>query len=143
MIAALASISVQATRRAVTEAISKPERAPEIEGELQWTVHTSMSVVRWSLMAGTLAAMCGIGGGMVMGPKLLDLGFLPQVQSATTATTLFVMSTSTCLAFLVDGTAPPDYAFWLAFATSLGAVVGKALIGWVIKRFRRPSVLMF
>jgi len=32
------------------------------------------------------------------------------VQSATTATTLFVMSTSTCLAFLVEGTAPPDYA---------------------------------
>merc|ERR1712151_784576 len=143
MIAALASISVQATRRAVTEAISKPERAPEIEGELQWTVHTSMSVVRWSLMAGTLAALCGIGGGMVMGPILLDLGFLPQVQSATTATTLFVMSSSTCIAFLVEGIAPLDYAIWLAFATGVGAVFGKSIIGYCVKKFRRPSLIMF
>jgi len=62
MIAALASISGQASRRAVAEAVAKPERAPEVEGELQWTTQTAMSVVRWSLMAGTLAALCGIGG---------------------------------------------------------------------------------
>merc|ERR1711920_386184 len=46
MIAALASISVQAARRAVAEAVAKPERAPEVEGELQWTVQTATSVVR-------------------------------------------------------------------------------------------------
>merc|ERR1712176_1175040 len=94
-------------------------------------------------MGGAVAALCGIGGGMVMGPILLNLGFAPQVQSATTATTLFVMSTSTCIAFLVAGTAPPDFSFWLAFATGLGAVFGKAVIGWLVKKFRRPSLIMF
>ncbi|CAK0852132.1 unnamed protein product [Prorocentrum cordatum] len=94
-------------------------------------------------MAGTLAALCGIGGGMVMGPILLDLGFLPQVQSATTATTLFVMSTSTCLTFLVAGTVPVDYVVWLAVATGVGAVFGKALIGYAVKKLRRPSIIMF
>jgi len=78
-----------------------------------------------------------------MGPRLLDLGFLPQVQSATTATTLFVMSTSTCLAFLVAGAVPADYALWLAFSTAMGAVIGKAIVGWIVKKFRRPSVIMF
>jgi len=80
---------------------------------------------------------------MIMGPKLLDLGCLPQVQSATTATTLFVMSTSTTIAFLVQGTAPMDYSLFLGLATAMGAVVGKAVIGWVVKRTRRPSVIMF
>jgi len=135
---ALAAVSIQSARRAISEG-----RTPEEEGELQWSGATARQVARWSLMAGTLAALCGIGGGMVMGPILLDLGFLPQVQAATTATTLMVMSTSTCLAFLVAGTIPIDYAFWLAFATGVGAVVGKAGIGYVVKKFRRPSAIMF
>lgn len=80
---------------------------------------------------------------MIMGPILLRLGILPQVQSATTATTLFVLSTSTCITFLVAGTAPLDYSLWLAFATGFGAVIGKTVIGWLVKRYQRPSYLMF
>lgn len=112
--------------------------AVQADGSLQWTLKTSLYVSVWSLLAGTMAALCGIGGGMIMGPKLLDLGCLPQVQSATTATTLFVMSTSTAIAFLVQGSATLDYSLWLGFATALGAVVG-----WVVKRTQRPSVIMF
>ncbi|CAK9053460.1 Sulfite exporter TauE/SafE family protein 3 [Durusdinium trenchii] len=117
--------------------------AVQADGSLQWTLKTSLYVSVWSLLAGTMAALCGIGGGMIMGPKLLDLGCLPQVQSATTATTLFVMSTSTAIAFLVQGSATLDYSLWLGFATALGAVVGKAVVGWVVKRTQRPSVIMF
>ncbi|CAE7213751.1 unnamed protein product [Symbiodinium pilosum] len=118
-------------------------RPAQDEDAIQWTFRTAVSVSVWSLFAGMLAALCGIGGGMIMGPKLLDLGCLPQVQSATTATTLFVMSTSTTIAFLVQGTAPIDYSLFLGLATAMGAVVGKAVIGWVVKRTRRPSVIMF
>merc|ERR1719221_2395631 len=112
-------------------------------GELQWSSATTKEIAVWSLMAGMLAALCGIGGGMIMGPRLLDLGFLPQVQAATTATTLFVMSTSTVLAFIIQGTAPLDYTLLLACFTGVGAVFGKAVIGWLVKRFRRPSIIMF
>lgn len=80
---------------------------------------------------------------MIMGPKLLDMGVLPQVQSATTATTLFVMSSSTALAFLVGGIAPIDYAFYLASSTVVGAVFGKAVVGWIVKKYRRPSIIIF
>merc|ERR1712217_783697 len=68
---------------------------------------------------------------------------MAQVQSATTGTTLFVMSTSTALAFIVQGVAPIDYAMFLAFATGLGALVGKALVGWIVKRLNRPSIIIF
>jgi len=119
------------------------EGAQPEDGALQWTLKTAIYVSMWSLLAGTLAALCGIGGGMIMGPKLLELGCLPQVQSATTATTLFVMSTSTAISFWIQGTAALDYSLWLAFATALGAVVGKAMVGWLVKRLQRPSVIMF
>jgi uncharacterized membrane protein YfcA len=87
--------------------------------------------------------MCGIGGGMVMGPILLDLGVLPQVQTATTASTLFVLSSSAALAFLVQGAAPVDYAIFLAVATAMGAVIGKAIVGFLVKLYRRPSAIIF
>merc|ERR1711998_117385 len=47
--------------------------------------------------AGILAAVCGIGGGMVMGPILVQLNVPPPVSAATTATTLLVLSSSTGL----------------------------------------------
>merc|ERR1712232_851863 len=128
---------------AACRAVAHASPASDVDDGLHWDVRTARRIQLCSLAAGTLAALCGIGGGMIMGPILLGLGFLPQVQSATTATTLFVLSTSTCLAFLVAGTAPLDYALWLAFMTGLGAVFGKAVIGWIVKRFRRPSIIMF
>lgn len=137
----LVLLSVSSSCRAAVAAVQDSVQ-PE-DGSLQWTTKTSVYVSIWSLLAGFLAALCGIGGGMIMGPKLLELGCLPQVQSATTATTLFVMSTSTAIAFWVQGTATVDYSLWLGFATALGAVVGKALVGWLVKRLQRPSVIMF
>lgn len=128
------------------------EREEQGEGEeevvvedlgFEWTASAARYVAIWSVIAGTLAALCGIGGGMVMGPKLLDLGCLPQVVSATTATTLFIMSSSTALFFLVQGAAPADYTLFLALTAASGALLGTALIGWVVKRYRRPSLLMF
>jgi uncharacterized membrane protein YfcA len=109
----------------------------------QWTCTTALKVAAFSLGAGTLAALCGIGGGMVMGPILLELGILPQVQSATTATTLLILSSASALAFLVQGVAPLDYAIFLAIATACGAVIGKAVVGFLVKLYRRPSVIIF
>lgn len=135
-------VSISAAMRAVKTQAGAPP-APTKEGGLEWTAKTARQIIVWSWGAGTIAALCGIGGGMVMGPKLLSLGFLPQVQASTTATTLFVLSSSTALAFLVQGTSPLDYAIFLAVFTGMGAVIGKAMVDWVVKRFRRPSVIMF
>lgn len=136
---ALALLSFFGVRRAV----QRTSESPGDKDTFQWTVAVARKVAMYSLGAGTLAALCGIGGGMVMGPILLDLGVLPQVQSATTATTLLVLSSSSALAFLVQGAAPIDYAIFMAFATASGAVIGKAVVGYLIKLYRRPSAIIF
>jgi len=142
--AGLALIGMIFTGMALNSQETSPaESSPSSQSELVWTRQSAQLIVGWSLIAGTMAAMCGIGGGMIMGPKLLDLGVLPQVQSATTATTLFVMSSTTAITFLVQGSAPVDYAFFLAFMTGVGAIFGKIIIGWVVKKFRRPSFIIF
>mmetsp|Transcript_104290 Transcript_104290/g.301710 ORF Transcript_104290/g.301710 Transcript_104290/m.301710 type:complete len:690 (+) Transcript_104290:88-2157(+) len=112
-------------------------------GDLSFDTETIKRLTIWSLGGGVIAALCGVGGGMIMGPILLDIGVLPQVQSATTGAMLLIMSTSTAISFLVAGTAPLDYAAFLACCTGCGAVFGKAVVTAIIKKFNRPSLVMF
>jgi uncharacterized membrane protein YfcA len=137
-IVALALLGFLGAKRAI-----RSEATSTSHETFRWNASVAQKVATFSLAAGTLAALCGIGGGMVMGPILLDLGVVPQVQSATTASTLFVLSSSVALVFLVQGTAPVDYALWLAGATASGAVIGKAIVGYIVKLYQRPSAIIF
>lgn len=96
-----------------------------------------------SLFAGTLAAMCGIGGGMVMGPVLVQLKVPPPVSSATTATTLLVLSSSTAVVFIMNDVMPHDYAPYLCVCTATGAMTGKVLIGRWVRRTGKQSVIVW
>ena len=44
--------------------------------------------------AGVAAGLLGIGGGMVLGPLLVELGCLPQPIAATSAYVVFITATS-------------------------------------------------
>lgn len=96
-----------------------------------------------SLFAGCLAAMCGIGGGMVMGPVLVQLKVPPPVSAATTATTLLVLSSSTAVVFLMNGVMPHDYSPYLCCCTASGALTGKILIGRWVRRTGKQSVIVW
>merc|ERR1712216_913361 len=58
------------------------------------SVRASIRLVAFSYGAGAVASLCGIGGGMLMGPIMLEMGLSPQISAATTATTLFMLSTT-------------------------------------------------
>ena len=48
----------------------------------------------FSLLAGAISGMFGIGGGIINGPLLLEMGFDPSAASAMTATTVLFASGS-------------------------------------------------
>lgn len=100
-------------------------------------------LAKMSMLAGTIAALCGIGGGMVMGPILVELKIPPPVSTATTATTLVVLSTSTLLIYICRGMAPPDYAICLSIFTFCGAGVGKMLVGWWVRKTGKQSIIVW
>jgi hypothetical protein len=101
------------------------------------------TIVNWSFVAGLLAAICGIGGGMVMSPILTGLSVPPPVSSATTATTLLVLSSSIALVYICRHLAPFDYGIYLSLMTSTGAFTGKVVIGRWVKRTGKESVLVW
>merc|ERR1712032_1093544 len=100
-------------------------------------------LVRWSVLAGMLAAMCGIGGGMVMGPILVGLKVPPPVASATTATTLLILSSSMTLVYACRGFAPRDYSIFLPIVTCFGALAGKVSVGRFVRATGKESLIVW
>ena len=56
------------------------------EGDIAWDRQRAAQCMRWTLCAGIVAGLVGVGGGMLLGPLMLQMGVLPQVSTATTAT---------------------------------------------------------
>jgi uncharacterized membrane protein YfcA len=59
-------------------------------GGLDWNVKTLTLFPTMSLFAGIMAGMMGLGGGMLKGPLLLEVGDISSVESAT-ATCAFMI----------------------------------------------------
>jgi len=113
-----------------------------VNGDLDYQ-ESAFSLAYSCVLAGCLAALCGIGGGMVMGPILVQMKVSPPVASATTATTLFVLSSSTVVMYALRGVCPWRYALVLSCSTFLGAGTGKVLIGRWVKKSGKQSGLVW
>jgi len=83
----------------VTKAYAK-QQEPDYEmspHEIKWTSQSLWYFPFFSVSAGTVSGMFGIGGGIINGPLLLELGVDPAAASAITATTVLFSSGSTFL----------------------------------------------
>jgi len=96
-----------------------------------------------TLLAGVIAGLIGIGGGMVVGPILLELGFIPQVSSALTATNVLMSSSTVSMLVLMSSVVPIDEALFFGLICFVGAYFGKNFLGRVIRRLGKTSVIIF
>ncbi|CAB9529399.1 Sulfite exporter TauE/SafE family protein [Seminavis robusta] len=97
----------------------------------------------FTFIAGIVAGLIGIGGGMVLGPLMLVMGIHPRVSSATTATMIVLTSSSVAVLFVTAGLVPWEYALTFFCVCFLGACVGKTVIDGYVKRTNRASLLIF
>jgi len=95
-----------------------------------------------SLLAGILAGMFGIGGGMIMSPTLLSLGLSPMALTATSG--FFVVQTS--FISLISAALykeVPLNVFGFFFVICLFGSFG---VSWsltaLVKKFNRPSIIL-
>merc|ERR1719163_956132 len=91
-----------------------------VEGDVLWdeTKATKYPVV---VTAGAVAAgLLGVGGGMILGPIFNELGFLPQVSSATSTLMVLFMSSATVGQFVVFGMLDMKYALFFMCAGIIG-----------------------
>merc|ERR1712232_513509 len=113
-----------------------------LPGDLQWTPRTTAIYPAFAVLAGVLAGLLGIGGGMVLGPLLVALGCPPQPVAATSAYVVFITATSGLCQVCIFGTLPYDYAGLFAFVGFLSTFVGQTLVDYVVKKFKKDAVVV-
>lgn len=96
-----------------------------------------------TFLAGIVAGLIGIGGGMVLGPMMLVMGIHPRVSSATTATMVVLTSSSVAVLFVTAGLVPWEYAVTFFCICFVGAILGKTKIDAYVKKTGKASLLVF
>ncbi|KAG1693442.1 hypothetical protein DVH05_023525 [Phytophthora capsici] len=120
---------------------------PFIEGDVHWIKRRIIIFPTLCTMAGVSAGLLGIGGGMVKGPIMLEMGILPGVQSATANFMILFTSSSTTLQFAINGQFPGelqyDYMAWFALMGCIGGLCGQKVVAYLVKKYRRESIMVY
>lgn len=94
-----------------------------------------------ALGAGVLGGTCGMGGGIIVGPVLLELGLPAEVVQATTSLFVLLSSSLATVRFAVADHLVWHYALWYGAAAIVAAVVGLRVCDVAIRKHRRLSII--
>lgn len=112
-------------------------------GEVRWDSRTTVLYPLLCAIAGLLAGLFGVGGGIVKGPLMLEMGITPSVASASAAAMILYTSAAASTSFLVFGLLHPYYG---AIFFCLGVVctaLGQYVVGrWVHKQNRQSPIVL-
>jgi uncharacterized membrane protein YfcA len=117
--------------------------APRIEGDVEWNDRTTIIYPLICTLAGLFAGMFGIGGGIVKGPLMLEMGVLPEVSAATAAFMILYTSATATVTYAAFGNIAYD---WAALLFSIGFIftcVGQEMVNNYIARTGRKSIIVF
>ncbi|RLN37867.1 hypothetical protein BBJ28_00000480 [Nothophytophthora sp. Chile5] len=109
----------------------------------QWTTASIRYFPALSLMAGMVSGMFGIGGGIINGPLLLELGIDASAASAMTATTVLFSSGMSSFNYLLMGSLDLHLAQLMLPMGFLMTYIGHVCLLKVVRRFNCPSLIIF
>ncbi|KAL4438539.1 hypothetical protein ABPG77_000187 [Micractinium sp. CCAP 211/92] len=107
-----------------------------------WPPQRLASSAAVALAGGTVAGMLGIGGGMIVGPLMLELGVQPRVASATASMTVLFSASSAAASFALEGRLNLPHAAAFGAACAAAAYVGVALVGGAVRASGRSSLVV-
>jgi len=114
----------------------------DVYGEnLRWE---SGTIWRWPAMAtvaGLTAGSIGIGGGLVKGPLMLQMGISSTVATSTSSFMILFTSSSTVFQFWMLGRLDPRYAHIFPLFAMVGAIIGQNLLVAMVKKYKRQSLV--
>jgi uncharacterized membrane protein YfcA len=85
----------------------------------------------------------GLGGGVVWNPIIIGLGFPPAACTATGMYMIMFSAFSNCLTFWLFGSLDLRFALWLGLWSGIGIYIFLSIVGAIIKKYRRPSIIVF
>ncbi|GAM18396.1 hypothetical protein SAMD00019534_015710 [Acytostelium subglobosum LB1] len=114
-----------------------------IEGDIRYTRKTIILLGLLSIMAGVLASLLGIGGGMIKGPVLLSMGLSPDIVAATSSFMILFTSASSAFQYILLNKLALDYGLVYYIIGFVACFVGTQTLIWVVKKYKRRSYIIF
>lgn len=113
------------------------------KGDVVWTKEAVVKYPALCTAAGVAAGLLGIGGGMVKGPLLLEMGLHPQVAAATSSSMILFTSSATTVQFIILGTLTVDHALWHGAIGFVSGLIGQLGMSYLIRKYRKSAFVIF
>jgi uncharacterized membrane protein YfcA len=113
-----------------------------LKGDVQWDERSTILYPLLCVFAGFFAGMFGVGGGIIKGPLMLEMGILPQVAAANAAAMILFTTATACLSFFLFGAVDHEVASLLFVLGIVCTGVGQFVVGVAIKRANRQSLII-
>merc|ERR1711990_1011654 len=84
-------------------AVKAAAGADPVPGDVAWDSNTTITYPIICTLAGLFAGMFGIGGGIVKGPLMLEMGIIPEVSAATAAFMILYTAASATVSYAAFG----------------------------------------
>jgi uncharacterized membrane protein YfcA len=123
--------------------LKRSNRVPLVEGDVDWDSTTTITYPLLCTLAGLFAGMFGIGGGIVKGPLMLEMGVLPEVSAATAAFMILFTAASATVSYAAFDQVDWTYALILFPIGLVCTAVGQCMINSYIKRTNHRSAIVF
>lgn len=111
------------------------------KGDVEWNPTNTIIYPCICFFAGFFAGLFGVGGGIVKGPLMLQMGVNPLVASATVAVMIMYTSVAATTMFIAFGTLTWDYAMFLFVLGLLATVVGQFGVSYLVVKYKRVSLV--
>lgn len=110
-------------------------------GDVEWNELNTVVYPCICFFAGVFAGMFGVGGGIVKGPLMLQMGVHPLVASATCAVMIMFTSVAATAMFMAFGTLTWDYGMFLFVIGLLATCVGQFGVSYLVEKYKRVSLV--
>jgi len=118
------------------------QNRPIQPGEVAWGPINSLAYPALCFVVGTMSGMFGIGGGIMNGPLMLELGVIPEVASATSATLNLFTSTAATVAYVVFGSLDYYHGIALLCLGIFAALAGQGIFECIMQKWQRNSLIV-
>merc|ERR1719499_843593 len=136
-------ISFIARRHLLSMYFAKKESGYEyLPHDVQWDESATVRYPAMCSIAGLCAGMFGIGGGIVKGPLMLEMGVLPPVTSATSATMILFTSAGASVSYLVFEQLNLHYGIVVFCLGIVFTMIGQLALNRVVAYYKRNSLII-
>lgn len=142
IVAILLVVRAHLLRKAAKHAANPAAELDGYEDDVEWTPRTISVYPALCTFAGVAAGMFGVGGGIIKGPLMLEMGVPPEVAAATSATMILFTSASASMVFLSFGVLPPDYGLCLGLVGAVSTAVGQAMTAALNRRMATRTIIV-